>query len=317
MAWLTCLILFFIQIGEKYLDYYGSPSELLEIVHNLNNRIGNISSDVCDITHPSEIKLLLITDSLEYLYNLSDPGGNFKIDTSFKKGGYLIFTRPTITYKGMMASYPVVKGLPCIVIGTPQNTGLTMDQWVLTILHEHFHLLQMNLPGYFEGVDALNLSGGDESGMWMLNYDFPYNEPEISRSLKKLGNLIADCIKEKGDCATEVSEVLIDLKHQLSPKDFSYMEFQLWQEGIARFIEYEYACYLSESEFKVHGAQSNFTELATGKYKAGINYLRNINSEENKREVFYDLGWGIRMILKNQDNSWQENYWRNRFKILN
>jgi len=40
-------------------------------------------------------------------------------------------------------------------------------------MHEHFHQLQNGQPRYFQAVQDLGLSHGDNTGMWMLNYPFP------------------------------------------------------------------------------------------------------------------------------------------------
>ena len=46
-------------------------------------------------------------------------------------------------------------------------------------MHEHFHQLQWAQPEYLKAIDDLGLSKGDATGMWMLNYPFPYDDPEI------------------------------------------------------------------------------------------------------------------------------------------
>ena len=56
---------------------------------------------------------------------------------------------------------------------------------MLTVLHEHFHQLQQSQPGYFQGVEALGLSGGDQTGMWMLNYPFPYKTPAVAEQIRR------------------------------------------------------------------------------------------------------------------------------------
>jgi hypothetical protein len=34
--------------------------------------------------------------------------------------------------------------------------------------------MQDNQPGIYQAMFELDLHGGDQTGMWMLNYDFPY-----------------------------------------------------------------------------------------------------------------------------------------------
>src|SRR5262249_29470360 len=74
-----------------------------------------------------------------------------------------------------LATFPAVGGVSTIVIGQPENTTVRGSvHWVITVLHEHFHQLQNAKPRYQATVDALGLAKGDQTGMWMLNYAFPY-----------------------------------------------------------------------------------------------------------------------------------------------
>lgn len=78
--------------------------------------------------------------------------------------------RTATFHPNIPASFPAVGGKATIVIGTPEGTAKTPDEWVLTILHEHFHQMQFSWPGYYSGTSEHKLSGGDETGMWMPNY---------------------------------------------------------------------------------------------------------------------------------------------------
>jgi hypothetical protein len=57
-------------------------------------------------------------------------------------------------------------------------------------MHEHFHQLQDSQPGLFQKIDELGLSHGDSSGMWMLNYPFPYEMPVVADNFAKLRDLL-------------------------------------------------------------------------------------------------------------------------------
>ena len=63
----------------------------------------------------------------------------------------------------------------------------TSTPWVVTMLHEHFHQLQDSQPNVFQDVMALDLAGGDQTGMWMLNYPFPYKDEKINVEFEQLG----------------------------------------------------------------------------------------------------------------------------------
>jgi hypothetical protein len=53
-------------------------------------------------------------------------------------------------------------------------------------MHEHSHQLQNAQAGYSQAVAALGLSHGDQTGMWMLNYPFPYTNAGVVRTFAEL-----------------------------------------------------------------------------------------------------------------------------------
>ena len=62
-----------------------------------------------------------------------------------------------------------------IVIGQAEDTdSKTSTPWLIVLMHEHFHQLQDEQPGFSEAAESLGLAHGDKTGMWMLNYSFTY-----------------------------------------------------------------------------------------------------------------------------------------------
>ena len=59
-------------------------------------------------------------------------------------------------------------------------------------MHEHFHQLQWAQPEYLKAIADLGLSKGDTTGMWMLNYPFPYDNPELARVVRVSSRLAAE-----------------------------------------------------------------------------------------------------------------------------
>lgn len=87
-----------------------------------------------------------------------------------------MFFRKRMYPIAMQATFPGVNGVNTIVIGHAELTAdKTSTRWVLTVLHEHFHQLVYSQPGYYADVEKLGLAHGDKTGMWMLNYPFPYD----------------------------------------------------------------------------------------------------------------------------------------------
>src|SRR5512135_2199229 len=78
-----------------------------------------------------------------------------------------VFARPRTFSTGFLATFPI-EGVSTVVVGEPLATGSSSPtDWVATVLHEHFHQLQEASPGFYERVNALGLSRGDTTGMWM------------------------------------------------------------------------------------------------------------------------------------------------------
>lgn len=123
--------------------------------------------------------LLLVTDKYEFLINHPNPSDDFKkmgYDSLLKSEVYF---RDKTFNEHFLATFPAVNGVNTIVVGIPENTGRSGIAWIFTILHEHFHQFQYSNPDYYPAVDSLGLSGGDNTGMWMLNYNFPYDNKEV------------------------------------------------------------------------------------------------------------------------------------------
>ncbi|MEO2088591.1 MAG: hypothetical protein ABGY75_03715 [Gemmataceae bacterium] len=123
--------------------------------------------------------VLLVTPDHEFLIRHPKPSDDFK-PAGEAAGLGQVWYRGRKFAKEFEATFPAVNGVSTVVIGQAENTqSKTSTRWVLTALHEHFHQLQHSRPRYYAGVDALGLAKGDTTGMWMLNYPFPYTKAEV------------------------------------------------------------------------------------------------------------------------------------------
>src|SRR5437868_13397017 len=129
--------------------------------------------------------LLLVTDGGEFLTHHPAP------PKDFTKIGDDLHARPRQFPTNLLATFPAFGPPSVIVIGEPNNTASkTSTPWLITLMHEHFHQLQNAQPPYFRAVQDLGLSHGDNTGMWMLNYPFPYEKPEVAQSFASLRDLL-------------------------------------------------------------------------------------------------------------------------------
>jgi hypothetical protein len=221
-----------------------------------------------------------------------------------------------------------VGGVSTIVIGQAENTdSKTSTPWVITLMHEHFHQLQDAQPNFFKDTEALNLSRGDQSGMWMINFPFPYESPPISSQVAILVRLLVETMETKpqGHFNAKLSAYLTAreaLKQLLSADDYKYFSFQLWKEGIARYTEYRVAHwaaarYQPTREFRKLQDFTSFN-VARDQVRAGIvRELSTLKLEDYKRVAFYPIGGAEGLLLDRSNPQWRRRYFAEKFNNWN
>jgi hypothetical protein len=268
--------------------------------------------------------LILVTDSVEFLVDYpSQPSGFAPLGYDPLLGSGAFF-RTTSFSKHFLATFPAIDGINTIVVGTPENTGLTSTAWIITILHEHFHQYVYSKPGYYRAVDSLNLSGGDKTGMWMLNYPFSYTDSAVAEKYAAYTSALSQAVSAIG---TDSFESLFDayvaerkrFKAALSPADYRYFSFQIWQEGIARYTEYEFLQALDRYQPSYEVTQLpdyiDFREYRDQFYKKQSSRISSWTLPDHKRECFYAVGLGEGLILDRLNPEWGEKYLTERFFI--
>jgi hypothetical protein len=190
---------------------------------------------------------LLITPEYEFLLRHPKPTDDFTFigyDSLLQSSVYF---RQRVFQPNLLATFPAVNGIVTIVIGQPENTDAkNSGHWVMTLLHEHFHQLQMSQPNYFTDVNGLGLARGDETGMWMLNYPFPYDSVEVKKRFADLAHALSEALQaantpEFKNKLSAYRQARQHFRQSLCDDDYNYFSFQLWQEGAARYTEYRMA----------------------------------------------------------------------------
>lgn len=272
--------------------------------------------------------VLLVTPDYEFLLRHPKPSEDFtplgydpmlKCEVFFRKRTYPL---------RLLATFPAIRGsdLSTIVVGQAENTEVkTSTPWVVTLFHEHFHQLQNAQPNYFADTRALNLARGDETGMWMLNYAFPYGDREVQERYSALGRLLAEALsaRTKEERASKLAAYLgarREFQQSLNAEDYKYLSFQLWQEGIARYTEYRVAQFAAEyyrptKEFRALKDYDPFAKLAED-LRAGI--FKQLLTEQlgvSKREVVYPFGAAEGLLLDAARPSWRRRYFVDKFDL--
>ncbi len=268
--------------------------------------------------------LILVTDSVEFLINHPNPTRDFTFLSDDSILQTKVYFRMTQFSKQFLATFPAVDGLNCIVAGTPENTDRRSTNWTITILHEHFHQYVYSSPGYYQSVDSLNLSGGDKTGMWMLNYPFPYDSSLVIKAYDEYMEALSKTITEIDSTYFQANvkayiEKRKAFQQALSPSDYKYFSFQIWQEGIARYTEYKFLELLNSNDVSGEIAKLSdyvpFTKYKEAFYKFQIKQLTSLHLNESKRDCFYAIGCAEGLLLDRLNPTWREKYLKEKFFI--
>jgi len=271
--------------------------------------------------------VLLVTTDTEFLLRHPQPS------TDFIKLGYDpllktdVYARKRNFPTSFLATFPAVPGnmTSTIVVGQAEHTWVkTSTRWVITLLHEHFHQLQDSQPNFYQDVNALSLSHGDQTGMWMLNYAFPYDRPEVQEQFVSMSQALDTAIKASSSEREQRVRDFLDSQEKfrslVSADDYRYLAFQFWKEGIARYTEYHVALLAAQKfqpskEFQALQDYQSYTQVAEIT-RAGISrQLLNQKLGESKREVVYSFGAAEGLLLDQIHPSWRAKYFVEKFDL--
>ena len=244
-------------------------------------------------------QLLLVTDSTElFLPELAAPSAKW--------------SRKRIFPPTLQATFPAVGGVPTIVIGTPERTGLPDDRWVLTVMHEHFHQFQYSRPGYYQGLNALGLARGDTTGMWALNFPFPYDSAPIQAAVRRWADALHAALagepRDRANLGAQARVAKQALDALLAPDDRKYLDFQLWQEGVPRWIE------LASARAGHRAGLVSDSTLAWQERRI-VNDLTRIDLRAQRREVVYALGAAVAELMEWEGQGWRRGYFEWMFSL--
>jgi len=268
-------------------------------------------------------QLLLVGDSAEFLLSaLPEPQG-------FTRLGYdsllqsQVWTRSRQFPPSLLATFPAVGGLPTIVVGSAERTGKSSTTWVLTLLHEHFHQWQYSQPDYYARVARLGLARGDTTGGWMLNYPFPYDSVPVQQAMRSLARSLAKAIATRSapqrTALRAVENSRSTLLKILSADDYRYFEFQLWQEGVARFTEYAVARAARNRKplpgFRSLPDYEPYREAADDALHHIQHELSQLDLAQDRRVAFYPIGAALALLLDQTRPDWKRAYARQPFTL--
>ena len=263
--------------------------------------------------------LLLVTNDGEFLTRHPAP------PKGFTKVGEDIYKRPRQFPTNLLATFPAFGPPSVIVIGEAENTeAKTSTAWLITLMHEHFHQLQDAQPGISEAVNNLGLARGDTSGMWMLNYPFPYGDAKIDAAFAHVRDALLAALNTPDQktflpLAADYISVRTKFLAQLAPDDRKYLSFQLWKEGIARYTQVKCAeaaaDYHVSTEFAALPDYESFSAYATHASSDILDELKAVDFAKLRRVAIYSWGAAEGMFLDRYDLSWKKGFFASPFTL--
>jgi hypothetical protein len=270
--------------------------------------------------------VLLVTPEHEFLVRHPSPSKDFTEIGYDKLLKSKVNRRKRVFNPAFLATFPAVGGISTIVVGQAENTWVKNSTfWAVTLLHEHFHQLQDAQENFYKDVLALDLANGDDSGMWMINYPFPYRDKKINDDFSALAVQLAKALEAADSKSFQTEfDAYLNLRKSfnasLSEKDYRYLSFQFWKEGTARYTEYEIAK-LASKDYK---PSKDFTKLKDYKpYREVADYwrqktiesLKTIRLEKLEREIVYPFGAAEAMLLDRAKIVWKPRYFAEKFYL--
>lgn len=263
--------------------------------------------------------LLLVTNDGEFLNHYPHPPSDFKRISDD------LYVRPRQFSVNLLATFPAFGPPSVIVIGEAENTDAkTSTPWLITLMHEHFHQLQDGRPGFLEAVTGLGLAHGDNTGMWMLNYPFPYDKPELVGSFAQLRDTLLAALNEPEEekfhsLARQYVAARKQFFAQLSTDDRKYLSFQLWKEGIARYVQVKSAeaaaTYKPTPEYAALPDYESFASYAARARSDTLTELKQADLAKWKRVVVYSFGAGEGFLLDRLNPKWRDGYFEHLFTL--
>lgn len=269
--------------------------------------------------------ILLVTQGNEFLINHpADPPAGFKFCMTDRLIGGKVYYRSRKFETNLQATFPLEDGIPTIVIGTAENSvSGNSSAWVATLLHEHFHQLQMSQPDYYAEVNRLGLQRGDQTGTWMLKFPFPYTDETLSKEFRRMGEILVRLQEMKAKdpaLVTEYGKLQKDATGAMSAEDAAYWQFQLWQEGVARYTQMMVARmaafdYQPSPEFQKLPDYIPFEKVSIQLEDDLRRELNDLDLKKMERVAFYPLGAGQALLLDRYQRNWKQGYFKQKFQL--
>ncbi|HJO05432.1 MAG TPA: hypothetical protein QGG47_15810, partial [Acidobacteriota bacterium] len=185
--------------------------------------------------------------------------------------------------------------------------------------------------GEQEKVAELNL-GGSRAESWQINYEFPFDDPDVGNAMLLLGQSLYDFwttgaslpragqrafLAATASAALQNLRVVVTLKH--GKEAYEYFQLQTWRTGIARYSSILAARAVARAEvLNEYERTAGFDRLEQHKSYAAL-WEENLSHRfwlirtaglkgERDRTSFDAIGHGIAELLDVLGFDWKEHY---------
>lgn len=167
--------------------------------------------------------------------------------------------------KGIRASFPLsgYHNQPACIV-TPEvfdtRTGY------VTTMHEFVHCYQYETcePALKAQLQVYQDAMAAKCYSWEIDYDFPYSD---SQFVTLYANFLAALDQED---ISQINHLRKQLCQQLAPKDYEYMVWQEWKEGLACYLENQMQTHL-DLEINRNGLQQSYGRVSF--YAGGARFI--------------------------------------------
>ena len=106
----------------------------------------------------------------------------------------------------------------------------------------------------------------------------------------------------------------------LSPDDYRYASFQLWQEGVARYTQQRIAELAAKQikpskQFQALPDYASYRAESERSLKATLDEIRTLDMTTWERTVFYPFGLIEGMLLDEVNPRWRDSYFTDKFAL--
>lgn len=203
-----------------------------------------------------------------------------------------------------------------IQMGLPDALEATRADWIVTFLHEAFHQYQSTLPGYFSAVDVVRARLDKTGEQWILEYPFPYADPKVKAEFAAMTLSAGQFLSAENDVQANAAisnyvQARNRARDAMSPDDWLYYEFQVGQEGVARWTELRFAAAAGNARRDI----ATIGKERTGGLAVSLSAIDRQGLNMWRRSSFYVLGAIEASMLERVRPQWQLEYATNPFAM--